>query len=54
MERSAITAREARSTRAGGLRRWREEVLNYIKVEKSVYEGFSSANGSDEEARPKF
>ena len=57
MERSAITAREARSTRAGGLRRWgnsREEVLNYIKVEKSVYEGFSSANGSDEEVRPKF
>jgi len=56
MERSAITAREARGTRAG-LRRWgnsREEVLNYIKVEKSVYDGFSSANGSDEEARPKF
>jgi len=57
MERSAVTAREARSTRGGGLRRWgnsREEVLNYIKVEKSVYEGFSSANGSDEETRPKF
>jgi len=57
MERSAITAREARSTRPGGIRRWgnsREEVLNYIKVEKSVYEGFSSTNGSDEEARPKF
>jgi len=57
MERSAVTAREARSTRGGGLRRWansREEVLNYIKVEKSVYGGFPSANGSDEEARPKF
>ena len=57
MERSAITARDARSTRRGGLRQWgnsREEALNYIKVEKSVYEGCSSTNGSDEEARPKF
>jgi len=56
MKRSAITAREARSTH-GGLRRWgnsREEILNYVKVEKSVSEAPSSANGSEEEMRPKF
>jgi ATP-binding cassette subfamily B (MDR/TAP) protein 1 len=56
MKRSAVTAREARSTR-GHLRRWgnsREEILDYVKVEKSLFEGFSSANGSEEEMRPKF
>jgi len=56
MERSAITAREARSTRGWypTMGKFERGGLDYIKVEKSVYEGFSSTNGSDEEARPKF